>query len=155
MIGVNIAGALARLAVIAVYLGITIVAGGASLATGAVVSGHTITANLIALLIHLAAGGKVIGGGRQRACTDQTIRRCAHSGVTIVTLFAELAMIANSAILAILEKESHRTVTDKKFFKEFYPRKVFTIHLTDPGVYIACSRMAVALTRRAISSVWS
>lgn len=117
LIGVNIAGALARLAIIAVYLGISIVAGGASLATGTVISGQTVTANLIALLIHLAAGGKVIGGGRQRACTDQTIRRCAHSGVTVVTLFAEFAMIANGAILAILQKASHRRVTDKKNFE--------------------------------------
>lgn len=110
LIGVNIAGALARLAVIAVHLGIAIVTGGAGLATSAIVSGQTGTANLIALLVHLAAGSKVIGGDWQRACTDQTIRRCAHSGVTVITLLAVLAMITDSAILTILQKESHRRV---------------------------------------------
>jgi len=70
LIGVNIAGAFTWLAVITIYLGIAVVTGSASLTSSAVVSEQTVAANFIALLIHFAASGKVIGGGRQRACTD-------------------------------------------------------------------------------------
>lgn len=155
MIGVNIAGALARLAIIAVYLGTAVITGGASLATCAVVSGQAVATDLIAFLVHLAAGGKVIGGDRQRACTNQTVRRCAYSGITVVALLAVLAMVADSTIFAVLRRESKELTDLKKKLMKFYSGEIFPIHLTDSGVYITRSCMTVTLTGRAVSSVWS
>lgn len=108
LISIDIARAFAQLTVLAVHLRIAIVSRSASLATGAVVSRQAVTADLIALVIHFAAGGKVVGGDRQRARTNQTIRRCSHCSVTVIALFTKLTMVAGGAIFAILRNIRER-----------------------------------------------
>lgn len=47
-------------------------------------------------------------------------------------------------------------VTDlENYFIEFYPREISPIHLTDPGIYVTCTCMTIALAGCAVSSVWS
>lgn len=102
LIGVDIARTFARLAVIVVHLRFAVVAGRAGFATGAVVTGQAIAANLIALVIHFAAGGEVVGSERQWTRANQTVRRRAHGSVAVVALLAQLAVVAGGAVLAVL-----------------------------------------------------
>lgn len=102
LIGVYVTRTLAWLAIVTVRLGAAIVAGGAYLATGAVVSRQTVATDLVAFVVHLAAGGKVVGDNRQRTRADQTVRRCTYGGVAIVALLAELAVVASGAVFAVL-----------------------------------------------------
>lgn len=138
---------------IAVHFRLAVVASGACLAAGAVIPRQTVTTDLVSFIVHLAAGGEVVGDKRQWTRTDQTVRRCAYGSVTVIALLAEFTVVTGSTVFTILQ--NNQEILEKfGCFRGILFAKIPT-HLADSGVHIACACVAIALTRRAVSAVWT
>lgn len=102
MVGIDVAGTLARLAIIAVNFGVSVETGNAGLATSAIITGKTVAAYFISFLVHLATGGEIVGWEGQWTGTNQTIGRSSSGSVAVVALLTEFAMVTRRAVFAVL-----------------------------------------------------
>lgn len=103
LVGIDVTGTLARLAILAVYFRVSVVTRCAGFTTGAVVTRKTIAAYLGSFLVHLATGGEVVRRDWQRTGTNETIGGCPSGSVSIVAFLAEFAVIPRCAVLAVLQ----------------------------------------------------